>query len=1106
MGIITRAINKANLNPQLEGVTSTAVMQDLVPLMYTAMGYFGYQPPQTFYQLVNSLSSWEFIVDDKISRTVASLPIKIRAMQKKSSRKFLTASEAIYHKTSMQKMNRIKRHYYLKDAGLDVVEITDHPFYDLMRTPNPIDVRFTFMYATAMRIELSGMCGWYKVRGKNGLPMEIWPLPLTWTGELKPVPDTKTIIAGYLYMDGNIRETFRLDEILFFKLPHLKGPWEGMSAIKSQMYPYSIDDQQQKQVYNIFKNQAMFGNVFSTDKDLQTQQISDIHAQLQATYQGAKNAGKALVLHSGLKQDKGLQTSFRDLMLDVVNENVRDKMLSSHSISPSNVGMTKSSNRANMESAQESFYTDCITPRLMLIEEHIEQKLLTEYDDGFTCDFELPTFEDANEKRQQEDSDVKNMVMMPNEVRLARGLQSDPTIDGVWFVPNTMVALKDGKVDEALSPPKPVPVPFVGQPKPGGEVPPVKPGQEPKEPAQEPSTSPKEPAKAIKAFAPGTWTKERKATQWKAMDKRVTEKYEPIIKKAVQKHFKEQRAFVLKSVESEFKILSGVLNGMGPNKRKSWVAENKDKVQKANIDKADWTAKLKSDLKPAIKEVVRKAGEFYADTLADHGYADEEFTFNLGDPDVKQWMGDKIEDTATQATQTTYDAIADALKEGYGDGETVAKLAERINNIFDNADQARSNNIARTESTSANNKADIESVRQADLEDTLEKFWIDQQDGNVRDTHAQAGADYSSDSPIGVDDEFEVGDDKMDAPGDGSSADENCNCFPGDMLFYSPNAERYYKSLFDGKIITIKLADGKNLTGTPNHPILTDRGFTPLHLLKKGDSIISANRSDWESLGNFDIQNRPSAFQEKFNSSHVFGTRMRVSGTIVNFYGDTPDGDVDIININGELLNRVKPSGNKPGKHFRLTHTNFKNRLLFGNSHLDSVGMPDFDRKVFDCRMGGRRKSLPALFGGLTHSQEHTFTSIALDNAELIESQNNRFPICVVKKGKALDRHPTHVSGKQIVRHNIGAVDSCSMQSFKMNSSLNGAFGHSISLAQVRNALSCQVSFSKIIDIHESSYRGNVYTAQTHTGIYICNGVVVKNCRCSLGWTEKKEK
>ena len=299
------------------------------------------------------------------------------------------------------------------------------------------------------------------------------------------------------------------------------------------------------------------------------------------------------------------------------------------------------------------------------------------------------------------------------------------------------------------------------------------------------STGPIENGDPVKAFAAGTWTKERKLAEWKAMDKRVTEKYEPIIKKAVQKHFKEQRAFVLKSVEQEFKILSGVLNGMGPNKRKSWVAENKDKVQKANIDKADWTAKLKSDLKPAIKEVVRKAGEFYADTLADHGYADEEFTFNLGDPDVKQWMGDKIEDTATQATQTTYDAIADALKEGYGDGETVAKLAERINTIFDNADQARANNIARTESTSANNKADIESVRQADLEDTLEKFWIDQQDGNVRDSHAQAGADYSSDSPISVDDEFELEGEKesgsCDSPGNTGIAelDINCRCSLG---------------------------------------------------------------------------------------------------------------------------------------------------------------------------------------------------------------------------------------------------------------------------------------------------------------------------------------
>jgi len=767
MGIITDFV-KMNLNPQLSGENNMrSNMDELVPLMYTAMGYFGYQPPQTFYQLVNSLSSWEFIANDKIARTIASLPIIIRAMQKKSSRKFCTYAEAKYHKTTMAKMNRVKRFYYMKDAGLSIVEITDHPFYDLMRTPNAIDVRFTFMYATAMRIELAGTCGWYKVYGKDNLPIELWPLPLTWTGELKPVPDTQTIIGGYLYMDGNIRETFKLNEILYIRLPHLKGPWEGMSAIKSQMYPYSIDDQQQKQMYNIFKNQAMFGNVFATDKDLVKTQIDAIHEQLASTYQGAKNAGKALVLHSGLKQEKGLQTTFRDLMVDVINENVRDKMLSSHAISPSNVGMTKSSNRANMESAQESFYTDCITPRIMLIEEHIEQKLLPEYDDGFTCDFEIPAFENANEKREQEDSDIKNAVLTPDEVRISRGLESDPSIAGVRFVSNTMVAIKDGKVDEDLSPPKPAPVPFGGEPKPEDAKEPVKPN-EPK--------PPKTPEKSIKAFARDSWTPERKAAEWKAADARITDKYEPIIRKVMQKHFAEQRAFVLKSVESEFKILSGVLNGMGINRKRQWIAENKDKVQKANIDKTDWTAKLKGDLKPAMKEVTRKAGEFYAERLADHGYADEEFTFNLGDPDVKQWLGDKLEATATEATQTTYDAISDALKEGYGEGETVAKLAERINTIFDNANITRSNLIARTECTAANNKADIESVRQADLEDTLQKFWIDQQDANVRESHAQAGEDYSSDNAIEIDDDFEVGDSKTDAPGDTGDPGEDCNC------------------------------------------------------------------------------------------------------------------------------------------------------------------------------------------------------------------------------------------------------------------------------------------------------------------------------------------
>jgi HK97 family phage portal protein len=767
MGIITNALRKMNLNPQLNPIHTSVGenWQDIVPLMYTAMGYFGYQPPQTFYQLVNSLSSWEFITDDKIARSIASLPLKLKAMQKKSSRKFLSYGEAKYLKNAMGKLSPVQKYGYLKEQGVDVVEITDHRFNDMMLKPNHTDVRFTFMYSTAMRIELAGTCGWYKVLDKFGLPIELWTLPLTWTGELKPIPDQKLIIGGYLYIDGNIRETFKLDEVVFFKLPHLKGPWEGMSAIKSQMYPYSIDDQQQKQTYNVFKNNSMFGNVFSTEQSLTSRQVTELKELMQDTYQGAKNAGKPLFLHSGLSQDKGLQTSFRDLMLNEINKNVRDKMLSAHALSPTNLGMIDSANRANMEASQESFYVDCIKPRVMLIEEYIEQCLLPMFDDGFTCDFELPVFEDAAEKRSQLTDNIKNMVITPQEARISQGMVEDPELEGLRFMPNTVTAIRDGKVDPNFKPVPPLALEPFNNP------------EEPKKPnIPPPPPPPPKPKKQIKLFTAESWTKERKVSEWKAADERITEKIEPIIHKAIARHFKEQRKFVLSSVEAEFKIIHGIIYNMGSSVKRKWLSENKDKVNKGNINKAEWKAKLKKDLQPAIKKALSTAGEFYGDRLAKHGYADEEFTFSVTDPTVKQWIGDKLEETASEVTKTTYDQIAGTLKEGYEAGDTVAQMADRINHVFDVADQSRANNIARTESTAANNKADIETVRQADLEDLLQKFWIDQQDGAVRDTHKAAGDTYSSASPINIDDEFKVGDDSMDAPGDGSTAEENCNC------------------------------------------------------------------------------------------------------------------------------------------------------------------------------------------------------------------------------------------------------------------------------------------------------------------------------------------
>src|SRR5882724_7890651 len=65
-------------------------------------------------------------------------------------------------------------------------------------------------------------------------------------------------------------------------------------------------------------------------------------------------------------------------------------------------------------------------------------------------------------------------------------------------------------------------------------------------------------------------------------------------------------------------------------------------------------------------------------------------------------------------------------------------------------------------------------------------------------------------------------------------------CLAGETLVDSPSTvERGYRRPYSGEIIRIKTAAGNELTGTPNHPILTGYGWVGLGTLQVGDNVIS---------------------------------------------------------------------------------------------------------------------------------------------------------------------------------------------------------------------------------------------------------------------------
>jgi SPP1 gp7 family putative phage head morphogenesis protein len=125
-------------------------------------------------------------------------------------------------------------------------------------------------------------------------------------------------------------------------------------------------------------------------------------------------------------------------------------------------------------------------------------------------------------------------------------------------------------------------------------------------------------------------------------------------------------------------------------------------------------------------------------------------------------------------TDTTYTAIRDALFQGASEGESIPKLARRVEHVFDVATNSRATMIARTEVISAYNGA-ATAVAQTTGPDIIGgQEWLATSDARTRPAHNAADGQV-----VAVGTPFIVGGETLAYPGDpaGRGANTiNCRC------------------------------------------------------------------------------------------------------------------------------------------------------------------------------------------------------------------------------------------------------------------------------------------------------------------------------------------
>lgn len=264
------------------------------------------------------------------------------------------------------------------------------------------------------------------------------------------------------------------------------------------------------------------------------------------------------------------------------------------------------------------------------------------------------------------------------------------------------------------------------------------------------------------------------------------------------------------------------------------------------------------------------------------------------------------------------------------------------------------------------------------------------------------------------------------------------------------------KAWYSGEAIEIKTDGGASLSVTPNHPILTSRGWVAAGSLKVGDDCVSnsgevvlvrASGSPQSPGGAVRNQDVPACVEDVFKalSAHRRGT-AQISP--LDFHGEASRfvGQVDVVGTYVELADQRES-----------TRLQFSGESSFPAPY-SSLQLVDASGLVVpllhpSSAARSRRKGWPGDFYPLV-------------SRELPES-------VVCGFGSAAQR-------------NVVSVEKAG----------NGSSGHSKFLGELQDRGSGNVSLDKVVSVRRFPYRGHVYDLETRSGWLLANGIAASNCKC----------
>ena len=835
--------------------------------------------------------------------------------------------------------------------GEETNDIPNHPFELLLRRPNPLQSRAEFLEGTLINFALTGNSYWW-LNLIAGKPAELWLLP---PHKVKPVPDGRQYLRGYLYDTGQGTPIpLELTEVVHFRRFHPLNSFVGLSPIEALAVVATGDMAAQKWNTNFFsKDNAKMSGILGFRDPIPDPDWARMKQDIKSEYGGTQRAMMMLRNVGDGIHWSPTAMSQGDMQFLEGRTFTKEEVFAIYAPGLSSM-LAVNATEANSVSGKRTFVEYGVWPHLVRIAEKITNDLLPlygpglvgEFDDIRVTDKQMELSEIAAYSQTHTVDEVRAKYYGDDELGDERGnllvtevgkglTPADPEAQAL-----SMEAQR--KVLETPTQPTPLQQAQGAQDAQGdaeddnqGEY---TNGVQDTQGQGQGETGRQQEVKALRrwlknrrnpdplkfrrvhlsaddvldiaadmgidtqeadtvqppftmtAIMDGSPTRDDWQTAVKAMVLQLDPGDDDAGERIITELERRGEASILRAFREQWKNL------LPPNAEAMELNELMSYVNARLIEQQPAVDAIARTLYDAAGAGVNMA----LDELERIGIG---FDYTLVNTRAQEWAKRYSYELIQGINDTTKQAVQQAVERWYGNGEPLQALIDDLQPAFS---KKRARLIAQTETTRAAAEGNRYGYKESGVVTGL--VWKTVNDGErvcpiCKELDGKIvsieGGRFYDELPAEIRD-------KMKRTFEIPPSHPGC-ILPGNEVVIPGALNAATKSFYNGRCVEITFSDGRKITVTKNHPVLTPQGWIQAQLISEGDYVIGTRQAERIAAGvKPDYNHVPTAIEDVFGALKKSGgvSSITMPAAAENFHGDGRDihGDINIVFADGFML------------------------------------------------------------------------------------------------------------------------------------------------------------------------------------------------------------